>query len=175
MKINNFQLLLFVPLLCSCTPKKYNDTQFLNYKYVLSYVGDIHGADPRRYESLGRVPGITSYSKKFDQKNSFINFQCRGDSFENYHCETTFSLKDIEGNVVIECLTPFNSTYKGGEEGNIIFDEPTVKEKIDTIYVYTPYWVRIQLNYDINKDGNNVLLTFEFWKKTFNDIDIWSE
>ena len=164
---------LIIPLsLCSCsisTNDKY--LAYLNYKYTLVRAGDLHGLNPTSNEVLNRNPGFTSYMKYFDKQSSYINFQCVGTSLYDFKCETQFCLKDSSGKEIINLVNPvFYTTYSGGQSGTVNILDNSVKDLVGTIYVYTPYWCRWQCEYDVNDDGNPILITFEFWKSSYNPL-----
>lgn len=177
MKIRNLLLVALLPLLCSCSldQESYNH-RYLNYKYVLKQAGDLHGIKPTSKEVLDQNKGFTSYLSLFNKNKSYINFQCVGTNAENFHCETTFVLYDKKGNLLVgDENIVFNTSYNGVQSGKIKYEDPQYKEKIGTIYVYTPYWCRWQFEYDVDGSGNKTLLTFEFWKSTYNPLPEWSE
>lgn len=177
MKNKNIILLSLIPLLASCSinQESYNH-RYLNYKYTLVRAGDLHGISPTSKENLAQNKGFTSYITLFDKSKSFINFQCIGNNASNFHCETTFVLYDKSGNLLAggEDIV-FNTSYSGVQSGKIKYEDPEIGSKLGTIYVYTPYWCRWQFEYDVDGSGNKTLLTFEFWKSTFNPVPEWSE
>lgn len=171
--------ILLIPIMCflltSCNAGVENlDISYLNYKYVLNCSANLHGLDPRTNEVLERNISKENrdrdiYTKYFDKEKSFINFQCVGSTFEDFKCETSFYLTKKNGDIVVS-LDLFYTKYSGGESGVIIFKDAELGNQIGTIYVYTPYWCRCQFNIDANDDGNKELLTFEFWKNTYNPL-----
>lgn len=178
MKKKVLLLPIFVLILSSCSfSNPTTNYAFLNYKFVLNDAGDLHGINPTTNEVLKRNSGFTSYTKLFDKKTSYINFQCKGTNINDYHCETTFCLRDKEGNIVIGSDDyVFNTGITpNGYDARVIFYNKQDEETFGTMYVYTPYWVRWQFEYDVNGDGNKTLLTFEFWKSTYNDVPEWSK
>lgn len=164
-------LILFFPLLmCSCSMSSEDkNISFLNYYYRLNSCGTIGNNRPMWGEVLNRLEGYVDYTKLFDAASSYINFKCVGTSFDDFKCETTFYLKDKKGNVLIDLTTPFYTTYYGNQRGTIIFENKEIGEKLGTMYVYTPYWVRWQFDYEI-ENGEKQKLTFEFWKKEKNEL-----
>lgn len=170
-----FKLVLLSFLLSSCSFSRQSTLKsFLNYRYVLKDAGDIHGLDPSKGTVLNGTKGFTSYTKLFNKQNSYINFQCKGNNQNDFHCETTMCVTDLGGNMVFgDENYVFNTSVPYGESVEIIYDNKEDENKIGRIYVYTPYWVRWQFEYDVNNDGNKVLLTFEFWKQTYNDLPEW--
>lgn len=175
MKTKSF-ILLFAFLLSSCSFSRQNKEKFyLNYFYTLNDCGDIHEYSPTYGEVLKRDPGFTSYTSLFNKNSSYINFQCYGDSFNTYYCETTFCLVDKNNNYVFGNDTfKFRTSFSGGQIGELIFEDEEIANFVGKIYVYTPYWCRWQYEYDVNNDGNKTLLTFEFWKRNFNELPEWS-
>lgn len=154
----------------SCNSGSSNiEKAYLNYKYVLSRAGDIHGLSPTSNEVLDRNPGFTSYINLFDKDESFINFQCKGTSYKDFCCEASFRLVGINSTIVIE-KESFVCSYSGGQGGIIVYDDIETKELLGPIYVYTPYWCRWQFEYDVDGSGEKTLLTFEFWKNTYNPL-----
>lgn len=169
---------VLVMMLSSCSfTNPTTNYAYLNYKYVLNDAGDLHGSDPTKGNVMRHTAGYTSYTSYFDKKTSYINFQCKGTNINDYHCETTFCLRDKDGNVVFGSDDyVFNTGITTrGYHATVIFYNKVDEEKIGTIYVYTPYWVRWQFECDANGDGTKELLTFEFWKNTFNDVPEWSK
>lgn len=163
-------LLILVPLFASCSARNADVTKaYLNYRYNLQRAGDIHGLDPTSNEVLDRNPGYTSYINLFNRNDSFINFQCKGTSYDDFYCEASFKLCDIDNNVLLE-KESFRCSYTGGQSGTIIYSDDEANEYIGTIYVYTPYWCRWQYEYDVDNSGNKMLLTFEFWKGKYNPL-----
>lgn len=157
-------------LLVSCGAGAANKTKsYLNYKYNLARCGDLHGLPPTSNEVLDRNKGFTSYINLFDREKSFINYQCKGTSYDDFYCEASFYLYDINDNPII-CVDSFVCQYSGGQSGMIIYEDDNIKKQLGIIYVYTPYWCRWQCEYDIDNSGNEVLLTFEFWKGQFNSL-----
>lgn len=149
--------------------------QFLNYRYVLNNAGDLHGLPATSNEVLGRNPGFTSYINLFDKENSYIDFQCYGNSFDSFYCETTFCLKDKNGNYVMG-----NENYKfrtsfDSRKQILLFEDKNIESQFGVVYANAVYSCRWQCEYDVKGDGNKVLLTFEFWKKALNPIPEWSE
>ena len=175
--IKKILILLISPLLLSSCSfgDSSEDYEFLNYKYTLNEAGDIHGAIPTSGEvGLYKIAGFTNYINHFDRENSYINFQVVGDSFETTSCNGTFCLKDKKGNYVVgNDVISFNCRHSGGQSGKIIFSDSYVANLLGNIYVFTPYWCRCQFEYDINNDGNPLLLTFEFWKSSYNEVPEW--
>lgn len=171
-----FVFLLFPFLLCSCSfGNESVDRSYLNYKYVLKDAGDIHEYAPNYGEVLNRDPGFTSYTSLFDKNKSYINFQCYGNNVNNFYCETTFSLVDKNGNIVFGGDDfKFKTRFSGGQSGTLVIEDPNIALTIGTIYVYTPYWCRYQLEYDVDGSGIKKLLTFEFWKNKYNPLPEWS-
>lgn len=168
-------VLIFGILLSSCSFGNENkELTFLNYKYTLKDAGDLHGLEPTSNEMLNRNTGFTSYTNLFDKERSYINFQCYGSSYDSFYCETTFCLCDKNGNNIIGGEDfKFNTSYNGGQAGTINIENEEKRKILGTIYVYTPYWCRWQYEYDVNGDGNKTLLTFEFWKSSYNDLPDW--
>ena len=157
-------------LLSSCGVGEMNRTwSYLNFNYRLVRLGDIGTASPFSEEVLDRVPGYVSYTSLFSTKESYINFQCKGTSYEDFYCEASFRLVDKNDCVIIQ-ENSFRCKYTGGQTGYIIYDDEEVENKLGNIYVYTPYWCRWQFEYDVNNDGNKQMLTFEFWKMEFNEL-----
>ena len=163
-------------LLCGCSAK--NESVFysyLNHKFTLRRVGDIKGQSVTYPYNMDRLPGYVNYSNYFDLNNSYINFQCKGDNFDNFRCETTFVLKNSKNEYIKNIDVPFNTRFSGGQLGTLeIFDE-AVKQELGTIYVYTPYFCRWQFELDLNNDGNKKIITFEFMKGQFNDLPEWGK
>lgn len=164
-------------LLClsSCSLGKADKaTFFLNYKYTLVRAGDLHGIKPSAMEVISQNPGFTSYISLFSKTKSYINFQCKGTSVDDFYCETTFVLYDSGGNLIAggEDLV-FRTRYAGEQRGTIKYYDQEVENKLGTIYVYTPYWCRWQCEYDVDGSGQKTLITFEFWKNTYNPLPDW--
>lgn len=176
MKKRIFAFFALVPLLSSCSFSLQTKERFyLNYKYNLVRAGDLHGKSPAYGEVLDRISGFTSYISLFDTKKSYINYQCYGNNFNDFYCDTTFVLYDKNGNKVFgDEDYHFKTRYDGGQSGKIKFVNSEDSKKFGKIYVYTPYWCRWQFNYDVKGDGNLVKLTFEFWKGQFNKLPDWS-
>lgn len=172
--IKKLLLLLFSCLsLSSCSIKSENKSKsFTNYYYELVRAGDLHGLPPTEKELLNANPGFTNYVNLFDLKGSFINFQCVGNDFDSFHCETTLCLKDKKGVTILGDSSVVFNTYI--DKNEIKCEDTAVQEKIGKIYYYPAYWCRLQCEYDVNDDGNKVLITFEFWKKAFNEVPLWS-
>lgn len=177
MKNKLFLLPVFLCGLTSCSIKSEDKSKlFLNYDYKLVRVGDIHGGDPATKEVLTQHPNFTSYISLFNKSKSHINFQCKGSNYNDFHCDTTFALYDKDGNCIAGGDDAvFRTSYVGQQHGTILYEDDEIKQKLGTIYVYTPYWCRWQMEYDVDKSGNKVLLTFEFWKTTYNPLPEWSE
>lgn len=176
MKKRAFLFLSIIPLLSSCSfNTQTKQKHYLNYKYSLVRAGDIHGKSPAYGEVLDRISGYTSYISLFDKTKSYINYQCYGSSFNDFYCDTTFVLYDKKGNKVFgDEDYHFRTSFSGGQNGKIIFENSEDSAKFGKIYVYTPYWCRWQFNYDVKGDGNLVKLTFEFWKTQYNELPDWS-
>ena len=162
--------LLTLIVLPSCSTKNANVTKaYLNHKYMLVRAGDLHGLPPTSNEVLNRNEGFTSYIDLFDKADSYINFQCKGTTYEDFYCEASFKLVNKSGEVVME-KESFICQYTGGQSGMVIYDDEETKNMLGIIYVYTPYWCRWQLEYDVDDSGNKTLLTFEFWISKFNPL-----
>lgn len=174
------KLLLLPLLVCglsSCSIKKEDKVKlFLNYDYRLVRAGDLHGISPISNDVISRNPGFTSYISLFDINKSHINFQCTGNNFDEFHCDTTFALYDKSGSCIVgsDDVT-FRTNYVGNQHGTIVYEDEAVGTELGTIYVSTPYWCRWQFEYDVDGSGNKILLTFEFWKKTYNSLPEWSK
>ena len=170
-KIFKITSLLFVAFFFSaCSTGSANITKaYLNRKYSLWRAGDLHGLPPTSNEVLDRNPGFTSYINLFDKNESFINYQCKGTSYQDFYCEASFKLVDINGDVLIE-KDGFRCSYTGGQTGKIIYEDNETQECLGVIYVYTPYWCRWQFEYDVTGSGDKILLTFEFWKSSMNPL-----
>lgn len=161
---------IFLIVLSSCSARNSNTIKsYLNYKYTLVRVGDLHGLAPTSNEVLNRNPGFTSYINLFDKSKSYINYQCKGTSYDDFYCEASFYLYDKDGNEIIK-KDSFTCQYTGGQSGTIIYNDGETKEELGIIYVYTPYWCRWQLEYDVDNSGDKILLTFEFWKNKYNSL-----
>ena len=161
---------LFLLLLSSCSANDANIVRsYLNYKYVLVRAGDLHGLAPTSNEVLDRNPGFTSYINLFDKSKSFINYQCKGTSYDDFYCEASFYLYDKDGNAIIK-KDSFVCQYTGEQGGRIIYDNDETKKELGTIFVYTAYWCRWQFEYDVDNSGNKTLLTFEVWKNNYNPL-----
>jgi len=171
MRVTLFKIIpIFFLIFSSCSTRNANVIKsYLNYKYVLTRAGDLHGLAPTSNEVLDRNPGYTSYINLFDKSKSYINYQCSGTSYEDFYCEASFYLYDKDGNEIIKIDT-FKCQYTGGQSGTIIYTDDDVKDMLGIIYVYTPYWCRWQFEYDVNNSGNKILLTFEFWKNQYNPL-----
>lgn len=174
MKFKRFLFLMFVSLLplSSCSVKSETKvSSYLNYCFKLTKVGDIHNADIYYPYPQDRVKGYKDYKYLFNLNDSFMNFQCKGDTFDNFHCETSFSLKTTSGVDLFSELPPtFDTELNSAGDSKLIFKDPEIGIKVGTVFVSTIYYCRYQKEYDVNGDGNMVLLTFEFWKTTFNDV-----
>lgn len=173
-----FALPLLTLLLSSCSfTNATKDYAYLNHKYVLNDAGDLHGLNPESGTVMRNNKGFTSYTNLFDKKNSYIDFQCKGTNKNDFHCETTFYLLDKKGSVVYGSEDYIFNTRlaKGYNNTTVVYENENDQEKFGSMYVYIPYWVRWQFEYDVNGDGNKVLLTFEFWKSTFNEVPEWSK
>ena len=165
-------IVLFLSL-SSCSAKNANIIKsYLSYKYVLNEAGDLHGLHPASNEVLNRNPGFISYIKLFDKSKSYINYQCKGTSYEDFYCEASFYLYDKDGKSIVK-KDSFVCQYTGGQRGTIIYNDDETAEELGTIYVYTPYWCRFQFEYDVDNSGTKTLLTFEFWKNAYNDLPDW--
>ena len=172
--MHKFRLLfiIFLTLLTSCSVGT-NDiqTSFLNYKYILSCAGDLNGVNPTSGEVLNRNKGFKDYTSRFNKNSCYINFQCLGTSYDDFRCETTFFVQDKKNTILIDrSENPFLTSFSGGQRGIILFNNEYDSESIGTIFVYTPYWCRWQCLYDLEGDGELILLTFEFWKKEYNPL-----
>lgn len=162
--------LLFPILITSCSTRNANVTKsFLNAEYHLWRAGDLHGLNPTSNEVLDRNPGFTNYIQLFDRKESFVNFQCKGTSYEDFYCDASFRLVDKNHNVLVN-KDSFICEYVGGQYGMVTIKNDETKEYLGKIYVYTPYWCRWQYEYDVDGKGNVILLTFEFWIEKYNQL-----
>ena len=169
-KIRFLYSCLFLFVLSSCGSGSANITRaYLSWRYVLFRAGDLHGLPPTSDEVLDRNPGYTSYIDLFNKDKSYISFQCFGTSYEDFYCECSFKLVDVNDVTIIE-NNNFKCEYSGGQLGKIIYNDDDAKKALGTIYVYTPYWCRWQFEYDINNNGDKTLLTFEFWKNVPNPL-----
>lgn len=167
-----FLLVFSCLLLSSCSIKSEDQRKtFTNYYYELVRAGDIHGLPPEEKELLDKNPGYTNYANLFDLKNSYINFQCVGNDFDSFHCETTLCIKDKKGDLILGSPNIVFNTHI--ENNEIKCDNEKDQDKIGKIYYYPAYWCRLQCEYTIS-DDEKVLITFEFWKKSFNEVPIWS-
>ena len=154
---------------CSMSSKS-ADYAYLNNQYSLVRCGDIHGADIYGNEVLDRYEGYDDYKNLFDIKNSSLNFQCKGTSYDDFWCEGSIKLVDKNGVVLIEdrsfsCWTDAALYY-----GKIYYENEDDKNVIGNIYVFAPYWCRLQLDYDVSGDGDIKTITFEYWKGAFNEL-----
>lgn len=175
MKNKNLFLSVLPLLLASCSFGEQSiNNAYLNYKYVLKSAGDIHDVPLRTKEVLSSTPGFTNYTSLFDKEKSYINFQCVGTNFDDFKCETTFVLYDKNGNTVFGGENfVFNSRYTSKNRGELVYEDENIKNQIGTIYVNTAYWCRWQFEYDVDGSGNKTLLTFEFWKTSYNTLPEW--
>ncbi len=168
-KLTNFILLPLILCAVSCNVRSNNiKRSYLNYVYKLKRGGDLHGLSPTSEEVLDRNLGFTSYISLFSME-SYISFQCKGTSYENFYCEASFLLLDKDSNVLVE-KDSFRCSYTGGQSGTVIYEDEDTSQLLGTIYVYTPYWCRWQFEYDVDGSGEKTLLTFEFWKHSFNPL-----
>lgn len=165
-----FILTVLIPLFTSCGVTNANVTKtYLNFRYNLWRAGDLHGLAPTSNEVLDRNPGFTSYINLFRKDECYINFQCKGTSYEDFYCDASFKLTDKDNNILVE-KESFRCFYSGGQNGTVIIEDDETRERLGTIYVYTPYWCRWQFEYDVDNSGSKTLLTFEFWKSEFNKL-----
>lgn len=165
-----FLFLLLPFCIVSCSTRNANITKsYLNCEYHLWRAGDLHGLDPTSNEVLDRNPGFISYVNLFDKRSSYINFQCKGTSYDDFYCDASFKLVDKNLNTLVE-VDSFVCEYVGGQYGTIVIKDTDTKEYLGKIYVYTPYWCRWQYEYDVDGEGNKILLTFEFWKERNNQL-----
>ena len=137
---------------------------FINYKYKLSCVANIHDHHITEGERLDRLSNINVYTDMFDS-SSYFDFSCTGDTLDQY-CKTTFFVTSftIGG---LKCNF-YTSLKENNQLTTLNYVEEDVKEELGEIYVYTPYWVRLQIPTDCDQDGIPEIITFEFWKETFN-------
>lgn len=156
-------------LLISCTAKNATQTiGYLNYLYRLHAVGDIHDVPVNEGIRIDWIEGCDDYSSYFDLDNSYLDFQCVGSSYQDFHCVGSIYIVDKDNRVVFEEIG-FLCEYNGGQSGEIEFNNIETKRKIKHIY-YSIYRTRFQCEYDVNNDGNLVLLTFEFFPASFNNL-----
>ena len=168
-----FLILIGSLTLSSCSVSYQNERRdFLSYRYALRKAGDLHGKPFNEYELLDKNPGFTDYTKLFDTTNSYMNFQCVGDDYDSFHCETTLCLKDKNGRIILGSESETFNTHL--EKSFVVCDDEKYNLLYGTMYYTASYWVRLQCEYDVNGDGNKTLLTFEFWKKSFNEAPVWS-
>ena len=170
-KINCLLLLLLCLSFSSCSMRSESyDYAYLNNRYNLWAVADIHGKDPFYGRDLYAVKDVDLHNELFDLENSYLNFQCKGESYSDFHCEGELHLYNSSNQEVL-IVNSFNcSANVSLYTGMIVFYDEVAKEKIGDIYISTPYWCRIQLYYDIQGTGEKTLLTFEFFKGKFNDL-----
>lgn len=164
--------ILLIPLvLTSCSmDNKSSDYGYLNNHYNLVRCGDIHGANIYDITILDQYEAYDDYKGLFDINNSFLNFQCRGTSYDDFWCEGSIKLVDNKGVVLIDnksfsCWTDATLYY-----GKIYYEDEQDKNVIGNIYVFAPYWCRIQLDYDVSGEGDIKTITFEYWIGSFNDL-----
>ena len=161
--------LLPILALSSCSVNTNNtDYSYLNCYYALDRIGDIHGANIFAKESLNFYDEFDDYAYLFNKKSSYVNFQCKGTSYDDFYCEGTFYLEDMKGNVLIDVPSFRCRADVGFYVGTIYFESSEDKNLIGTIYVYTPYWCRIQLPYVV--DNQEITMTFQFWKRWNNEL-----
>lgn len=162
-------LFLFSTTGCTLSSKS-TDYGYLTNEYNLQYVGDIHGRDMEEEEVLNRYKGYTDYLYLFDKSKCYMNFQCKGSSYGDFWCEGSIVIVQANGDILFEnksfsCWAEIGLYY-----GVLKYNSESVKEQIVNIYIYAPYWCRLQLYYDIEGNGEKVLLTFEFWKGKYNEL-----
>ena len=151
-------------------PNKSNDYSYLNNHYYLVRCGDIHGADVTSYEVLDRYSPYDNYLNLFDKNASFMNYQCKGTSYDDFWCEGSLKIVDVKGAILLQSNSFECWTNAALYHGVIRYKNNEDKEQIGNIYVFAPYWCRIQLNYDVSGSGDIKLITFEFWKGEFNEL-----
>ena len=164
-------LLSLAPFIQGCSVASQNyDYSYLNNQYFLSRAGDIHGVDPFSETTLSNIKGFTDYISLFNKKESLLNFQCYGTSVEDFYCIGSVKIVDAMDNVLLnnssfECWANVDLYY-----GEVKFINIQDAEQIGRIYIHTPYWCRLQLDYDVDGSGNKTTITFEFGKGRFNDL-----
>lgn len=166
---------------CSVGPQT-TYKSFLNFNFVLRSVVDLHGESVWTDEIilLNHIPKEKQiedvYTDYFDTSKSFINFECKGNNSDNFRCETVFSLVTKDGKVIVDYTdSPFLTSYIGDQTGFVLFEDANVENELGTIYVNSIYWCRWRYNYDIDNDGVDEELTFEFQKKQINPTPLIKE